>query len=297
MRSFEAAARLGSFNRAAEELFVTPSAVSHQIKSLEEFLGIPLFLRERRKVTLTAAGERYLSAIEHALDEIDLATRRLANTPNVSAVNINVAPAFLTRWLFPRMRDFQERYPDIELRLSANLGQVDFDHSDTDMAIYFGHGDWDDLEIHFLQRVSLVPVCSPRLMEGPHPLEKLEDILHHPLLKVTTRLGEWKRFLDHFGLDRSAMVKSMSFSSTSLALGAAIEGAGIALTDRSLVERELAYGQLVAPFDVSLETQNGFYLVHKAGRPLSYGMKAFKEWILNIKSAEQAAGSSSTNTR
>ena len=103
LRGFEAAARLGSFNRAAEELFVTPSAISHQVKSLEEYLGVPLFRRDRRRIVLTASGEKYLGAVEHALDEIDTATRRLVASPNASAVNISVAPGFLTRWLVPRI--------------------------------------------------------------------------------------------------------------------------------------------------------------------------------------------------
>jgi len=290
LRSFEAAARLGSFNKAAEELFVTPSAVSHQVKSLEAFLGMPLFRREKRRAFLTPAGERYLGAVEHALDELDVATRRLISMPNVSAVNISVAAAYLTRWLFPRIRDFQDQYPDVELRLSTSLGQVDFDHTDTDMAIYFGHGDWEGAEALFLQKISLLPVCSPSLLEKSKPLKELNDMFQYPLLRVSTRPGEWNLYMDSTGLDRSAMNKSMSFTSTSLALSAAIEGAGIALTDRQLVERELEYGQLVAPFDVEIETENGFYLVHKKGRPLTYSMKAFYEWIVAVKAIEDAKG-------
>ncbi len=290
LRSFEAAARLGSFNQAAEELFVTPSAVSHQVKSLEEFLGMPLFRREKRRAFLTPAGERYFSAVEHALDELDVATRRLTAMPNVSAVNISVAPAYLTRWLFPRIRDFQEQYPDVELRLSANLGEVDFDHSDTDMAVYFGQGDWSDVEALFLQKINLMPVCSPSLLDSSKPLNELNDIFQYTLLRVSTRLGEWEMFLDNMDLDRSAMNKTMSFTSTSLALSAAIEGAGIALTDSHLVERELEYGQLIAPFDVEVETPNSFYLVHKKGRQLTYSMKAFYEWVVAVKAIEDEKG-------
>jgi len=281
---------LGSFNRAAAELCVTPSAVSHQVKSLEAFLGIPLFRRERRQVFLTPAGERYLSSVEHALDEVDVATRRLMTMPNTSAVNISVAPAYLTRWLFPRIRDFQDRYPDVELRLSASLGEVDFDHSDTDMAVYFGRGEWDGVESQFLQKINLIPVCSPSLIEGGKPLNKLADIFQYTLLRVSTRPGEWQLFMDNMGLDRSDMNKTMSFTSTSLALSAATEGAGIALTDSHLVERELEYGQLIAPFDVALETQNSFYLVYKKDRQLSYSMQAFYEWIVSVKAVEDDKG-------
>lgn len=279
LRSFESAARHGSFNKAADELFVTPSAISHQIKTLEEFLGNPLFRREKRKVMLTSAGEKYLSSIEHALDEIDIATRRLLTSPNVGSVNISVAPAFLTRWLVPKMRDFQEQYPDVELRLSAYMGPIDFRHSDTDMAIYFGRGEWDDVESHFLHGVTLVAVCSPKLLEGEHPLHTLEDLQHHTLIDVTSRQGEWDHFLDHADISRSVARKRMGISSTALAMGAAMEGLGVALADVHLVKREVQYGQLMIPFDIQMDTHKGFYLVYQQDRQLTDGMQAFKDWV------------------
>lgn len=279
LRSFECAARHGSFNKAAEELFVTPSAVSHQIKTLEDFLGKPLFHREKRKVLLTASGKKYLSSIEHALDEIDIATRRLLASSNVGTVNISVAPAFLTRWLVPKMRDFQGLYPDVELRLSASMGPIDFRHSDTDMGIYFGKGDWDDVESHFLQGVTLVAVCSPKLFEGNKPLRTPDDLQHHTLIDVSSRQDEWDQFLDHAGISRSAARKRMGISSTALAMGAAMEGLGVALADVRLVEREVQYGQLVIPFDIQMDTHKAFYLVYQQNRPLTYGMQAFKDWV------------------
>ena len=280
LRSFDAAARLGGFQQAALELSVTPSAVSHQIKSLESFLGVALFRREKRRVIVTSAGEKYLVAVEHALDEIDIATRRLIAAPNASSVNISVAPAYLTRRLVPRIREFQEHYPDVELRLSALNERVDFQHSDTDMAIYFGCGEWRDLTVHYLQGMTLVPVYSPRLEASGNPLNSPEDLRHHTLLRVSNRPDEWKQILDKAGIDRALMNKVMTFSSTSVALTAAMEGAGVALTDYRLVERELAYGQLKIPFDLKLETENGFYLVYPADRQLNYGMRAFRDWIV-----------------
>lgn len=279
LRCFEAAARIGSFQAAALELSVTPSAVSHQIKSLESFLGVTLFQRERRRVFLTSAGERYLAVVEHALDEIDIATRRLIASPNSRAVNICVTPAFLTRRLVPKIREFQQSYPNVELRLSALNDEVDFQRSDTDMAIYFGHGEWKDLNIHFLQGMTLVPVCSPKLEQNVHPLRSPQDLYHHTLLRVDSRPDEWKQILDKAGIARAQINKIMTFSSTSLALAAAMEGAGVALTDYKLVERELAYGQLIVPLDLKLETENGFYLVYPKGRQLTYGMRAFRDWI------------------
>ncbi|MES9873708.1 MAG: transcriptional regulator GcvA [Candidatus Sedimenticola sp. PURPLELP] len=280
LRSFEASARLGSFNKAAQELFVTPSAISHQVKTLEEFLGMPLFRRENRKTVLTIAGEKYVAAIGQALDEIDIATRRLVASPNTSAVNISVVPAFLTRWLVPRIREFQEQHPDVELRLSASTGLIDFAHTDTDMAIYFGHGEWENVEAHYLMSVTMVPVCSPRLLKENPPLRSAEDLLRHTLLQVANREDEWTRILSQAGLTQSQETKNITFSSTSLTMNAAMEGAGIALADLSLVEREVEYGQLEIPLDLQLETKRAFYLVYPQNRPLTYPMQVFYDWVV-----------------
>ncbi|MFC6672364.1 transcriptional regulator GcvA [Marinobacterium aestuariivivens] len=233
LRSFEAAARHGSFNKAADELFVTPSAVSHQVKTLEDFLDVRLFLREKRRVSLTSAGERYLASVQLALDEIDSATRRLMASPNSVAVTIAVAPAFLTRWLVPRIGQFQTEHPDVELRLSNLSGPIDFDHSDTDMAVYFGRGAWPDLEIEHLLNVHLVPVCSPRLLEGSKPLKSPADLKQHTLIRVADRPDEWPRILRQAGVSSTDIGRVMSFSSTSLAMSAAMEGVGIALGTKS----------------------------------------------------------------
>lgn len=282
LRSFEAAARHGSFNRAADELFVTPSAISHQIKSLEEYLDIKLFRRDKRRVDLTSAGEKYLTAIQHALDEIDAATRRLVANPNTGAVTISVAPAFLTRWLMPRLTHFQEQFPDVELRLSATMGDVDFDHSDVDMAVRFGNGQWPGVEADFLLGMSVVPVCSPRLVNaGRHPLNTLDDLRYHTLIQVSSRLDEWRAWLHSAGIDEVGFGKELRFSSTSLATAAAVEGLGIALADRHLVAKELRSGTLVVPFNITLDTHSAFYLVKPKNRPLTYSMSSFRDWVLD----------------
>ncbi|MBE9397116.1 transcriptional regulator GcvA [Pontibacterium sp. N1Y112] len=279
LRSFEAAARLGSFNQAADELFVTPSAVSHQVKGLEAFLGMPLFRREKRKVFLTTAGEKYLVAIQLALDEVDSATRRLMASPNAGAVNIAVAPAFLTRWLVPRLADFQKQYPDVELRLSTLSGAIDFEHSDTDMAIYFGDGRWKGVEAHFMRHSAIMPVCSPLLLEEGR-LKTLRDLREHTLIHVSSRSQEWNQLLRQEGVGWSRDQKSLTFSNTSLALNAAMEGLGVALSDSQLIEREVQYGQLVQPFDVVLKSARDFYLVYSNKRQPTYGMESFRDWLM-----------------
>jgi len=288
IRAFEAAARRGSFNEAAEELFVTPSAISHQVKLLEEYLGVSLFRRARRQVLLTIAGERYLEAVSHALDEIDLATRRLLASSAAGAVNISVAPAFLTRWLVPKVREFQTRHPDIELRLSPNNGPIDFAWSDIDMAIYFGDGQWSGVEVFFLREVVLVPVCSPSFVDANPRMTEPSDLCAHTLIDISTRPHEWDEFLASFGVTRRKRANRLSFTSTSLALGAAMENLGIALADRHLVAREVRYGQLVCPLDIEWNTHQGYYLVYQKERRVTEEMRAFLDWVMDEIADERA---------
>lgn len=239
-----------------------------------------LFNRVKRRVELTIQGQRYLITLQDVFDEIESATKKLMSNPNSGAVNLSVAPAFLTRWLVPRIHKFQTQYPDTELRLTAALGQTAFEHSDMDMAVYFGDGNWPDLEIHHLRNVITVPICSPRLLESAPPISKPEDLLNFTLIQVSKRGQEWKQLLQRYGIGRVDRAKNLTFSNTSLALGAAMEGLGIALADKGLAERELEYGQLISPLDLELDTGNAFYLVYQKNSPLTQNMCDFRDWIL-----------------
>tara|TARA_Y100001001_G_scaffold164311_1_gene196008 strand:- start:2848 stop:3717 length:870 start_codon:yes stop_codon:yes gene_type:complete len=277
---FEASARLTSFVAAADELAVTASAVSHQIKTLEEYLGVSLFNRSKRKVELTGAGEQYLVAVKHALDEIEVATQRLTSNLDTNVVNISVAPNFLIRWLMPRMSKFQELYPDVELQITTSLGLIDFSRSNTDMAVYFGNGDWKDIEMYFLRSLMLVPVCSPVLMRGPHPLKQVGDLKHHTLIYVSSRKHEWDDWLELAGAGFMKPKNSLAVSNGHLATAAALDNLGVALADITLTSREVESGRLVIPFDIPLDSHKAFYLVYRKHRPLTVGMKAFKEWLM-----------------
>ena len=280
LRMFEASARLTSFVAAADELAVTASAVSHQIKTLEEYLGVSLFNRSKRKVELTGAGEQYLVAVKHALDEIEVATQRLTSNLDTNVVNISVAPNFLIRWLLPRMSKFQELYPDVELQITTSLGLIDFSRSNTDMAVYFGNGDWKDIEMYFLRSLMLVPVCSPVLMRGPHPLKQVGDLKHHTLIYVSSRKHEWDDWLELAGAGFMKPKNSLAVSNGHLATAAALDNLGVALADITLTSREVESGRLVIPFDIPLDSHKAFYLVYRKHRPLTVGMKAFKEWLM-----------------
>lgn len=288
LRVFEASARKNSFAAAAEELSVTASAVSHQIRTLEAYLGIILFSRGKRKVELTHSGEQYLMSVKYALDEIEMATHRLAGNQETNVVQISVAPNFLTRWLMPRMSRFRELYPDLELQISASVGLLDFSRSSTDMAVYYGSGEWDDIEIHFLRKVMLVPVCSPQLFTGKFPLEVPEDLRHHTLIYVGKRKWEWENWLQLAGTKFVTPKDTFQLSSGQLATAAAQENLGVALADPILTSREISSGNLVVPFNIPLDTHRAFYLVYRKHRPLTAGMNAFKEWLMSEMEAAEA---------
>ena len=290
MKSFEAAARRGSFQAAASELFVTPSAVSHQIKALEEFLGLELFIRQPRQITLTHAGEDYFHSVQRALYEIDRSTQRLISTHQAGELHLSVAPAFLTRWLLPRISSFYEAHPDIKIEISAATGLLDFDRQETDMAVYFGHGDWNGIEIHLLRHYQQRPVCNPKLLRG-ELINAPHELLNYTLLHVNKRQDEWENWFKQAGVQFKESKQGMYFSSGSLTTAAAINGLGFALADIGFISEEITSGKLVAPLEGYVVTDKSFYLVYQKNRALTYSMKAFQQWIMD----EMAKDVSSTS--
>jgi len=280
LRVFESAARNKSFAEAANELFITASAVSHQVKALEQFLGLSLFSRNKRKVSLTPTGEKYFTSIKQILNELEVATQRIVSSPESDIVVLRVAPNFLVRWLMPRMHHFQAQYPDVELQISAAMGQVDFNNSNADMAIYYGHGDWHDIDVHFLSHVYLVPMCSPKFLQGKKPLTEPDDLKQHTLIHVSKRLYEWPEWLELAKVKSKGFGRGLKLSSGQLATAAAAEGLGVALADSTLSSDEIKQGKLLMPFDIKLDTHKSYFLVHQKDRPLTYGMQAFKNWVI-----------------
>ena len=288
LKSFEAAARKGSFQSAASELFVTPSAVSHQIKALEEFLGLDLFIRKPRQIILTHAGEDYFRSVQRALYEIDRSTQKLISTHQSGELHLSVAPAFLTRWLLPRISSFYETHPDIKIEISAATGLLDFERQETDMAVYFGHGDWPGIEIHLLRHYQQRPVCNPKLLQHKS-IDNVEDLLNYPFLHVNKREDEWGNWFAQMGVDFVEKKQGMYFSSGSLTTVAAINGLGFALADVGFVSEELSSGKLIAPLEYFLKTDKSFYLVYQKNRALTYSMRAFQQWLMEEMSKDVGA--------
>lgn len=259
---------------------VTPSAISHQIKGLESFLGLELFLRAKRKVILTEVGESYLKPIKAIFEQLENATSELKSQQKLGSLRLAVAPAFLTRWLMPRMKRFQHRYPDIQIEISSSIGLIDFSANDVDMAVYFGAGDWDDVEAHYLRPARIAPVCNPKLIQSDQPIHTPEDMRFYPLLHVTKRKDEWHDWLQQQSLDPKLFRRGLMFSSGSLTAGAAAQGLGIALSDPEFVMPEIEAGTLKVLFDQHLITNRSFYLVYEKRRSVTSAMLVFKEWII-----------------
>ncbi|NVJ60425.1 MAG: transcriptional regulator GcvA [Gammaproteobacteria bacterium] len=287
LRAFEAAARHLSFTRAADELFVTQAAVSHQIKALEDFLGIPLFIRKNRKLLLTDQGQSYWPKIRDIFEKLAAATEQLKAHGASGALNISVVPTFAIVWLVPRLTRFNALYPEIEVRLKATDRQVDFFQDDIDIAIYYEKGDYPGMYSETLLNEFLTPMCSPAMLEGELPLSEPQDLKHHMLLHDGST-EEWRDWLKLAGVRGVDLRKGPVFSHSSMVMQAAIHGQGIALGHNVLAQPEVEAGRLICPFDIVLTSDFKYDLVFPEEWAERAKIKAFRDWITETVAQEQA---------
>ncbi len=280
LRAFEAAARHQSFTRAAEELNVSQTAVSHQIRTLEERLGLKLFDRRGRALRLTEAAKNYLPSVRSAFDELYDATERLIRRDGDATLTVSTLTTFAAKWLVPRLGGFQDLHPEISIRITTSMATVDFDRDDVDVAIRYGRGDWPGLRVDRLIREDIFPVCCPKLLDGPHPLVRPDDLASHTLLHVVGFREDWRVWLTAANVDGVDSSSGLKFDVAINALQAAIEGVGVALGRTALVEGDLATGRLVAPFDISLPIEAAYYVVAPAATADRAKIKAFREWLI-----------------
>ena len=279
LRAFEAAGRYLSFTKAADELHVTQAAVSHQVKSLEEHLGLRLFRRLNRTLLLTDAGQLYLPPLTDAFECIDRATHRLRRQLGRARLTVSVLPSFAAGWLVPRLGRFRQRCPDVDLRIDPTATLTDFRRGDVDLGIRYGRGRYPGLRADWLMREEFYPVCSPRLLEGPVPLRDPADLVHHTLLHDEATV-DWRTWLLAAGVEGVDAERGITVTDSSMLLRAAIAGQGVALARSVLADDETASGRLVRPFDVDVPAEFAYYLAYpeeSAGRP---DVAAFREWIL-----------------
>jgi LysR family glycine cleavage system transcriptional activator len=280
LRAFEAAARHLSFTRAAQELNVTQAAISHQVKGLEQHLGLRLFRRLNRALVLTDEGQRYFPAVRDGLDLLATATHRLRERENAGRVTISVTPSFAAKWLVPRLARFRAGQPDIDVRVHAADDVVDFIRDDVDLAVRYGAGGWSGLKADLLLRESFFPVCSPRLLEAARPLREPSDLQWHTLLHEERTLTDWQTWLTMMGVTGADASRGPVFSHGSNMIEAAVAGQGVGLGRSPLVDDDLAEGRLVRPFDASIAGDWAYYVVCPHATADNPRNVVLRDWLL-----------------
>ena len=282
LRAFEASARLLSFTLAVAELNVTQAAISHQIKRLEEQLNVQLFVRQNRALVLTRAAQDYLPAVRAAFEDLRRATERLVRPERQRVLTVSTIASLAAKWLVPRLINFQEAYPDIEVRISTSMREVDLRGEGIDLAIRHGKGDWPGLRADWLMDEDWFPVCSPALMAGNRPLRRPADLADHTLIHVEHYKQAWSLWLAAAGAPAEiAERRGLTFDLIMVALQAAIDGVGVALAGTSFVEVDIAAGRLVAPFDMALpHKEGGFYIVAPEETADLPAIALFRNWLI-----------------
>lgn len=279
LQAFEASARQESFTKAAEELALTQSAVCRQIGALEEFLGVKLFARSKRGVRLTAAGAAYHRQIAHRLDEVERDTLALmAGHGAGGTLELAVVPTFATRWLIPRLGEFQRLHPDITINLSTRTRPFLFEGSGFDAAIYFGDSAWPGTVARPLMREDLVPVCSPSLVVKRARLQPA-DLAKLPLLQQSTRPYAWRQWFASAGVSVANDLAGPRYELFTMLAEAALQGMGVALVPHFLFAHDIAEGRLRVPVAHRQLSQTRYTLVSPDGMVASPSLRLFAEWL------------------
>lgn len=277
---FETAARYLSFTKAAQELHVTHGAVSRQVKSLEDYLGVPLFRRLNRALRLTDEGQAYAGTVRELLDALAEATDRLRDRKKASRLTVSTTYSFTIGWLVPRLARFRALHPEVDVRLQANDQMIDFVRDNVDLAIRYGRGQYPGLAVERLMGDDYLPVSSPALLKGTNPLKKPADLRRHVLLHEEGTEVDWRMWLMAAGVEGVDASRGPIFSHSAMAMQAAIRGEGVALGRRTLIEEELAAGQLVRLFDLRLKSQMAYYIVYPPRAIERPKVRALRDWLL-----------------
>jgi LysR family glycine cleavage system transcriptional activator len=292
LRVFDAAARKLSFAKAAEDLHLTASAVSHRIKALEAILGVRLFARHTRRVHLTREGRAYAETVASALALLRDGTRTLAGK-EARPLTVSVAPLFALRWLLPRFPRFEAGHPEVGVRLISTCKIADLSGDDVDCAIRFGQGNWQGLVAARLVSLDLVPICTPALARAEPLLRAPGDLAKHSLLHCQCLPAAWRMWLLAAGVRGVDTGRGQTFDDIPGVIQAALAGDGVALADPKFIADELAAGRLLVPFGGDIPAGGAFYFVFPERRIGDRRIEIFRDWLL----AELAAGSSPSARR
>jgi LysR family transcriptional regulator, glycine cleavage system transcriptional activator len=280
IRAFEAAARAKGFAKAADELHVTPAAISRMVQLLEQRIGVPLFERKPNRLALTSAGIAYQAGLTQIFDQLTNLTAQVTAMAGSRVLTIGVGPTFATRWLIPRLADFQRKEPDLEVRFVTGGATVPYNDEWT-CGIRLGRGDWPDFSADRLFAAELMPVCSPTIAKR---LKTLNDLRNSTLLRVAHAADDWPRWLKAAELPKIRL-KGPEFEYYGQALQAAADGVGVAMGITPYVDDDVKAGRLVAPFAKSVSKGEHWYLIYRVGRKEEAAFKAFRSWIMRVARA------------
>ncbi len=286
LRAFVTAARYLSFTKAAEELFVTQAAISHQIKALEDFLGLKLFRRRNRSLLLTEEGQEYYLDIKDIFSSLIDATNKLQSKNAKGTLIVTMPPSFAIQWLVPRLSSFNKQYPEIDVRIQSIDRYESKLADDVDVAILYGKGHFSDDNEELLYTEYLLPVCSPQLLLGKHPLKAPEDLSNFTLLHDASR-HTWQTYTRQYHVDNINVQQGPIFSHSAMVVQAAVHGQGVALVNNVMAQAEIASGRLVCPFNKLLRGNNAYYLVFHERPPEQGKVHAFSQWIHEQANNEQ----------
>jgi LysR family transcriptional regulator, glycine cleavage system transcriptional activator len=293
LRAFEVAARHMNFSRAADELSVTPGAVSQQIQNLEDYIGEPLFKRTPKGLLLTDAAQTALPALREAFDRLSEAASQLTAAVDGRRVTVSAAPSFAAKWLVPRLGRFEEANPEIDVWLSAGMELVDFTTGEVDIAIRYGSGRYPGLEVSRLMSETVTPVISPELL-AEKPLIDPQDLVNHTLLHdgspdADESCPDWAMWLTARGVRGLDGSRGPRFNQSSLVIEAAVSGRGVALAKGALAQADLDAGRLVAPLQASTTTLDyAYYLVYPKAKGRLKQVRSFVSWVTAEAEAHQA---------
>ncbi len=279
LRVFEAVARHLSFTSAADELHVTQAAVSHQVKKLEEWLGVTLFLRLNRSIKLTKEGEAYAKPLTQAFDALALATDAILKDTGPQSINIATFDSIAANWLAPRIRKFQENSPEVAIKIVTRNSYSDFSSNDVDVEIRYGDGGWANQYVIKIADEDIFPVCSPKLLGRKRKLKNVEDAKNYSLIH-DEMVMEWTDWLEAAGASTANATKGLRYNHSHIVIQSAIAGEGMALGRSLLVANELESGRLIAPFDLKIRSKFSYYLVCPKELADQLWIETFRNWLL-----------------
>lgn len=285
LRAFEAVARHLSFTKAAAELHVTPAALSHQLRTLEDHLGVALFHRRARSISLTLSGRQLYPGVQGGFDQIRAAVERLSSRETNRILVVSAGPGFTAKWLAPRLYRFVEAHPDIDTRISAGSLPIDFATADVDIAIRVSNGEHPGLHVERLMEERILPLCSPRLIEGEGGLKTAADLARFPLIHIdlpppAPQGANWAYWFEQAGITGVDCERGLRFNVVDHAHDAAIAGAGVVMAHKVIASNDMAAGRLVAPFGPELPMFGRHYhLLCAKGQNTSPKIRAFRDWM------------------